>query len=77
MNHAGLAIGRQQLVQKRIDRGELVLPFGGFTQSGHYDYYLVHPPLDPMPRRLHALMDWLHECASQSPLAGGAEPLLG
>ena len=25
MSHAGIAIGRQQLVQKRVDRGELVL----------------------------------------------------
>ena len=76
MNHAGIAIGRQQLVQKRIDRGELILPFGGFTQSGHYDYYLVHPPHDPMPRRLQVLMDWLHECAGQSASAGSVEPLL-
>ncbi|WP_421954957.1 DNA-binding transcriptional regulator DsdC [Polaromonas sp.] len=76
MNHAGIAIGRQQLVQKRIDRGELILPFGGFTQSGHYDYYLVHPPYDPMPRRLQVLMDWLHECAGPSASTGNVEPLL-
>ncbi|SFB41547.1 LysR family transcriptional regulator, D-serine deaminase activator [Collimonas sp. OK607] len=77
MNHAGVAIGRQQLVQKRIDQGELILPFGSFTQSGHYDYYLVHPPHDPMPRRLQVFIDWLHECASQSLLINGAEPLSG
>lgn len=76
MNHAGVAIGRHQLVQKRIDRDELILPFGSFTQSGHYDYYLVHPPHDHMPRRLQVLMDWLHECASQSSLTGSAELLL-
>ena len=77
INHAGIAIGRQQLVQKRIDCGELVLPFGGFTRSGHYAYYLVHPPHDPIPRRLQALMGWLHECAGQPSPAGSAEPLVG
>ena len=66
MNHAGIAIGRQQLVQKRVDRGELVLPFGGFSQCGHYDYYLVHPPLSTVPKRLQVLMNWLSECARES-----------
>ena len=66
MNHAGIAIGRQQLVQKRVDRGELVLPFGGFSQCGHYDYYLVHPPLSTVPKRLQVLMNWLSECAQES-----------
>ena len=65
MSHAGIAIGRQQLVQKRIDRGELVLPFGGFSQCGHYDYYLVHPPLSVVPKRLQVFISWLHECAGE------------
>jgi LysR family D-serine deaminase transcriptional activator len=62
-HHTGIAIGRRQLVQQQLDRGELMLPFGGFSRSGRYDYYLVHPPLKPVPRRLQALMDWLRECA--------------
>lgn len=66
-HHAGIAIGRQQLVQEQIQRGELVLPFGGFSRSGRYDYYLVHPPLDPVPRRLQVLMDWLRECSLAFP----------
>ena len=65
MSHAGIAIGRQQLVQKRVDRGELVLPFGGFRQYGHYDYYLVHPPLNVVPKRLQVFMNWLHMCAQE------------
>ena len=65
MNHAGIAIGRQQLVQKRVDRGELILPFGGFSRCGHYDYYLVHSPLSVVPKRLQVFMNWLHECAQQ------------
>ncbi|MXR38194.1 DNA-binding transcriptional regulator DsdC [Craterilacuibacter sinensis] len=65
LNHGGIAIGRHQLVQKRIDKGELILPFGNFTQPGHYDYYLVHPPYAAVPKRLQVLIDWLHECATQ------------
>lgn len=66
MNHAGIAIGRQQLVQKRVDRGELVLPFGGFSQCGPYDYYLVHPPLNAIAKRLQVFMNWLRECAQET-----------
>lgn len=66
LNHAGIAIGRQQLVQKHIDSGELVLPLAGFSRSGHYDYYLVHPPLSTIPKRLLVFMNWLRECARQS-----------
>ncbi|VVO18526.1 DNA-binding transcriptional regulator DsdC [Pseudomonas fluorescens] len=77
MNHAGIAIGRQQLVQKRVDRGELVLPLAGFSRSGHYDYYLVHPPLGTIPKRLLVFMNWLRECASQSSPLGANEDLLG
>ncbi|MDT4818935.1 HTH-type transcriptional regulator DsdC [compost metagenome] len=62
-NHSGVAIGREQLVRQRIESGELVLPFSGFIEASNYGYYLVHPPLDPMPRRLQALIDWLEECA--------------
>lgn len=66
LNHAGIAIGRQQLVQTHVDSGELVLPLGGFCRSGHYDYYLVHPVLDSVPKRLAVFMDWLRECAHYS-----------
>ncbi|MCY1179541.1 D-serine deaminase transcriptional activator [compost metagenome] len=66
MNHAGIAIGRQQLVQKRVDRGELVLPLAEFSRSGRYDYYLVHPSLGTIPKRLLVFMNWLRECAHQS-----------
>ena len=65
VNHVGIAIGRQRLVQDRIDKGELVLPFGGFSQPGRYDYFLVHPPRDPLPARVQVLIDWLKACAAQ------------
>jgi LysR family D-serine deaminase transcriptional activator len=63
-HHAGIAIGRQRLVQQRLERGELILPFGDFTLSSPCEYQLVHPPREPMPSRLLAFIDWLHECAS-------------
>ncbi|MFW0755199.1 DNA-binding transcriptional regulator DsdC [Pseudomonas sp. H11T01] len=62
INNVGIAIGRQRLVQRRIDLGELILPFGGFTQPGRYDYFLVHPHRNPVPKRVQVLIDWLHEC---------------
>ncbi|NMZ43106.1 DNA-binding transcriptional regulator DsdC [Pseudomonas proteolytica] len=63
INHAGVAIGREQLVRKRVQDGELVLPFGGFRQAVNYGYYLVHPAHQTMPKRLKALIDWLVEQA--------------
>ncbi|NBF06253.1 DNA-binding transcriptional regulator DsdC [Pseudomonas sp. Fl5BN2] len=63
INHAGVAIGREQLVRKRIQDGELVLPFGGFREAVNYGYYLVHPAHATMPKRLQALIDWLVEQA--------------
>ncbi|UOK40261.1 DNA-binding transcriptional regulator DsdC [Pseudomonas palleroniana] len=63
INHAGVAIGREQLVRQRVQNGELVLPFGGFREVVNYGYYLVHPTHETMPRRLKALIDWLVEQA--------------
>lgn len=63
INHAGVAIGREQLVRKRVQDGELVLPFGGFRQAVNYGYYLVHPAHETLPKRLKALIDWLVEQA--------------
>lgn len=63
INHAGVAIGREQLVRKRVQDGELVLPFGGFREAFNYGYYLVHPAHETLPRRLNALIDWLVEQA--------------
>ena len=64
MHHAGIAMGREQLVRERVARGELVLPFGDFLQVGKHGYYLVHPGHEPMPRRLQVLIQWLRGVAS-------------
>lgn len=61
LNHVGVAIGRQRLVQKQIGRGELVLPFGAFSQRCPYSYYLVHPPMPAIPLRTSVFVAWLHE----------------
>lgn len=63
INQAGVAMGREQLVRKRVQDGELVLPFGGFQGVMNYGYYLVHPAHEAMPKRLQVLIDWLIEQA--------------
>jgi len=65
LNHAGIAMGREQLIKKRIIQGELVLPFGGFVDSPKYSYYLVHPNHEQTPRRLQVLIDWLIKSANE------------
>lgn len=65
VSHAGIAIGRQRLVQSRVEQGELILPFGGFTQPGRYDYFLVHPNREAMPKRVQVLIDWFKQCADE------------
>ncbi|WP_397444149.1 DNA-binding transcriptional regulator DsdC [Pseudomonas chlororaphis] len=67
IHHAGVAIGREHLVSEAIGQGRLVLPFTGFTRSGEYDYYIVHPTLEALPRRVSACIAWLQECAAQTP----------
>ncbi|WP_060484155.1 DNA-binding transcriptional regulator DsdC [Pseudomonas sp. NBRC 111123] len=69
LNHAGIAIGREQLVTERIAQGELVLPFGDFLDASNYGYFLVYPHHDPMPKRLQVLIDWLVECATSQAFA--------
>jgi len=64
VNHAGIAIGRSQLVQQRLERGELILPFGGFALASRCHYQLVHPALEPMPGRLQVFIAWLHASAT-------------
>ena len=58
IHHAGVAMGRRQLVQPWVDSGQLVLPFGGFALAGPQAYYLVHAAR-PLPARVQALLDWL------------------
>ena len=61
LHHAGIAMGRQRLVQRYLDEGLLVTPFGGFAQPGALAYYLLHPPCRVLPVRVGALLEWLLE----------------
>ncbi|SFT49484.1 DNA-binding transcriptional regulator DsdC [Paraburkholderia aspalathi] len=58
VNHLGIAMGRRHLVQSHIDNGGLVLPFGSFSQSGPYSYYVVHQE-GVLPRRTAVFLAWL------------------
>ncbi|MDN2710436.1 DNA-binding transcriptional regulator DsdC [Janthinobacterium sp. SUN118] len=59
IHHAGVAMGRRQLVQPWLASGQLVLPFGGFALPSPQAYYLVHSARAPLPARVQALLDWL------------------
>lgn len=59
IHHAGVAMGRRQLVQPWLDSGQLVLPFGGFALASPQAYYLVHSARAVLPARVQALVDWL------------------
>ncbi|STT82776.1 D-serine dehydratase transcriptional activator [Klebsiella pneumoniae] len=41
MNHVGVAMGRKRLVQKRLESGELIAPFGDMTLKCHQHYYMT------------------------------------
>ncbi|MDK3108886.1 DNA-binding transcriptional regulator DsdC [Providencia rettgeri] len=41
MNHAGVAMGRKQLVEKRLKRQELVMPFGDISLKCQQRYYFA------------------------------------
>lgn len=59
IHHAGVAMGRRQLVQPWLASGQLVLPFGGFALASPQAYYLVHSGRTALPARVQALLDWL------------------
>lgn len=58
IHHAGVAMGRRQLVQPWLDGGQLILPFGGVALPSPQAYYLVHAAR-ALPARVQALLDWL------------------
>ncbi|WP_425251552.1 DNA-binding transcriptional regulator DsdC [Janthinobacterium sp. NFX145] len=59
IHHAGVAMGRRQLVQPWLDSGQLILPFGDFSLASPQAYYLVHSGRAALPARVQALFDWL------------------
>ncbi|WP_288627579.1 DNA-binding transcriptional regulator DsdC, partial [uncultured Citrobacter sp.] len=60
MNHIGVAMGRKRLVQKRLDSGELVAPFGDMALKCHQHYYITTLPGRQWPK-IEAFIGWLQE----------------
>lgn len=58
VNQVGVAMGRKRLVQKRLDRGELVAPFGDMTLKCHQHYYATTLPGRQWPK-IEAFIQWL------------------
>lgn len=63
INHVGVAMGRQRLVQKRLDSGELVAPFGELTLKCHQYYYISTLPGRQWPK-IDAFISWLQGLAN-------------
>jgi D-serine deaminase transcriptional activator len=61
-NHAGVAMGRKRLVQKQLERGELIAPFGGKTLKCDQHYYVFTPTGRQWPK-IDAFIAWLQEQA--------------
>lgn len=60
MNHAGVAMGRYNLIKKRLDSGELVTPFPNSEVTCQQKYYLVTPS-KKHSRKLALFIEWLME----------------
>ncbi|MCW8328447.1 DNA-binding transcriptional regulator DsdC [Photobacterium sp. SDRW27] len=58
MNHAGVAMGRNTLVNKRVQSGELVKPFPELEVDCLHNYYVVTPNSEHNPR-VKVFVDWL------------------
>ncbi|MEC4726596.1 DNA-binding transcriptional regulator DsdC [Shewanella sp. D64] len=58
MNHTGVAMGRGQLVSKRIIRGELIAPFAGLQVRCEQTYYLASLDRELNPKA-KLFVDWL------------------
>ena len=62
MNHVGVAMGRKRLVQKRLESGELIAPFGEMTLKCHQHYYVTTLPGRQWPK-IDAFINWLQSQA--------------
>jgi len=60
MNNAGIAMGRYNLIKKRLDSGELVAPFPNTEVTCQQKYYLVTPN-KKHSRKLALFIEWLRE----------------
>lgn len=67
MHHVGVAMGRKRLVQKRLESGELIAPFGEMTLECHQHYYVTTLPGRQWPK-IDAFINWLQ---GQSKITAG------
>ncbi|EJF30651.1 MULTISPECIES: DNA-binding transcriptional regulator DsdC [Enterobacteriaceae] len=65
MNHVGVAMGRKRLVQKRLERGELIAPFGEKTLKCHQHYYISTLSGRQWPK-IDAFISWLKNLAEEA-----------
>ncbi|WP_336706601.1 MULTISPECIES: DNA-binding transcriptional regulator DsdC [unclassified Cedecea] len=65
MNHVGVAMGRKRLVQKRLERGELIAPFGEKTLKCHQHYYISTLTGRQWPK-IDAFISWLKNLAEEA-----------
>ncbi|MBP6517553.1 DNA-binding transcriptional regulator DsdC [Shewanella sp.] len=68
INHAGIAMGRGQLVSKRIARGELIAPFGDRLVDCEQSYYVASRDSDLNPKA-KLFVDWLKQEAAKPSLS--------
>jgi len=64
MNHAGIAMGRKNLVSKRLARNELVAPFAGLEIKCEQRYYMATLPNRECPK-IKAFIDWAQGMAAE------------
>lgn len=63
IHHAGVAMGRRRLVQKRLDSGELITPFAGMALKCDQHYY-VSTLSDRHWPKIEAFTQWLKTLAA-------------
>lgn len=66
LNDAGIAMGRRRIVQRYIDDGSLILPFGEFVSIGTLGYFIVHARLDSISRCLATFISWLKSSVNKA-----------
>ncbi len=68
----GMAIGRRPLVDRWLDEGRLVAPFGSADRSGAA-YFLVYPERGELPAAARKVARWLREIAAENGPATGSQ----
>ncbi|RQM78710.1 DNA-binding transcriptional regulator DsdC [Aeromonas jandaei] len=65
MNHGGIAMGRKNLVSKRLARNELVTPFSGREVKCEQRYYIATLPNRQCPK-IQAFIEWAQQMAQET-----------